>query len=250
MQYQGGGLVKTVQFRTPKYIGDPINAVKIFNEKEVDELAFIDIEATRLGKEPDYNKIDGIASECFMPMAYGGGIKTLEQIKRIFDIGVEKVIINTSAYQNPKLLTEAASIYGKQSIVVSIDIKKNLFGKYRVYINSGRFLVNENPVDYAKRMENAGAGELIITSIKHEGCFTGYDIDLLKSITSAVRIPVVANGGASKVEDTLDAVLLGGAAAVAAGSLFVFKSENRGVLINYPTQKELTEKVYQKINYF
>jgi cyclase len=244
---QNNGLVKTVKFKNPTYIGDPINAVKIFNEKEVDELAFIDIEATRKQKEPDYNKIEEIASECFMPLAYGGGIKTLDQIKRIFAIGVEKVIINSALADNPELITKAANIFGNQSIVASVDAGKDFFGKYACYTQSGSHKVKQKLIDFVKSLENAGAGELVLTAILREGTFSGYDLELLASVTNTVKIPVVANGGASKIEDFADAVRIGGASAVAAGSLFVYKSENRGVLINYPSQKDLKEKLFDKI---
>ncbi|MCF6365351.1 MAG: AglZ/HisF2 family acetamidino modification protein [Bacteroidales bacterium] len=245
---QNGGLVKTVKFKKPNYIGDPINAVKIFNEKEVDELIFLDIEATKLGKEPDYNKIDEIASECFMPLGYGGGIRNLEQVKRIIGIGVEKVILNSSAVSNPKLIGEIAKIYGNQCSVVSIDVKKDMFGKHICYTTSGKNKVKQKIIDFVKFAENEGAGEIIITSIDREGTFKGYDIDLIKKVSENVNIPVVANGGASKVEDFTDAILNGGASAVSAGSLFVYKSANRGVLINYPSPQELKELVFKKIS--
>lgn len=248
MLLKNNGLVKSIKFKQPNYIGDPINAVKIFNEKEVDELVFLDIEATKLNKEPDYTKIEEIASECFMPLAYGGGIKTLDQIKKIFSIGVEKVVINSSVVSNSKIISEAAKIYGNQSIVASVDVKKDIFGKYVCYTESGKNKVKAKIVDYVKNVENIGAGEIILTSIDREGTFSGYDINLIKLISESVNIPVVANGGASKVEDFADAVFNGGASAVSAGSLFVYKSANRGVLINYPSQKELKEKLFERIS--
>jgi len=244
---QNGGLVKTIKFKNPNYIGDPINAVKIFNEKEVDELVFLDIEATKLGKEPDYNKIEEIASECFMPLGYGGGIKNIEQVKKIISIGVEKVVINTSANTNQKLIGETAKIYGSQCAVVSIDVRKNMFGKYVCYINSGKNKVRQKLIDFVKAIENEGAGEIILTSIDKEGTFSGYDIDLIKKVSEVVNIPVVANGGASTIEDFTNAIKHGGASAVSAGSLFVYKSKNRGVLINYPSQKDLKKVVFEKI---
>jgi len=244
---QNNGLVKTVKFKHPTYIGDPINAVKIFNEKEVDELAFIDIEATVKNKEPDYTKIEEIASECFMPLAYGGGILNLEQIKRIFAIGVEKVILNSSIISNRNLISEAARIFGNQSIVASVDVRKNLFGKYDCYIKSGKNKINEKLISFVRQIQELGAGEIVLTSIDREGTFKGYDLELIKQVTEHISIPVIANGGASCVEDFEKAVNLGGASAVAAGSLFVYKSENRGVLINYPSQNELKEKLFSKI---
>ena len=245
---QNGGLVKTTKFKKPNYIGDPINAVKIFNEKEVDELVFLDIEATKLGKKPDYSKIEEIASECFMPLGYGGGIKNIEQVKRIIGIGVEKVILNSSAVTNPHLIGEIAKIYGNQCAVVAVDVRKDIFGKYVCYTASGKNKVKQKLIDFVKFIENEGAGEIILTSIDKEGTFKGYDIDLIKKVSESVNIPVVANGGASKIEDFTNAIQNGGASAVAAGSLFVYKSNNRGVLINYPSQKELKEKVFKKIS--
>ena len=244
---QNNGLVKTIRFKNPNYIGDPINAVKIFNEKEVDELAFIDIEATLKQKDPDYLKIEEIASECFMPLAYGGGIRNLDQIKRIFAIGVEKVILNSVLAVRPSLLSEAAAIFGSQSIVASVDVKKDLFGKQLCYVESGKRKIKTPLIDFVKQLEDTGTGEIILTSIDREGTYSGYDLDLIKRVSSELRIPVVANGGASKTDDFADAVLIGGASAVAAGSLFVYKSPNRGILINYPSQTELKEKLFSKI---
>ena len=245
---QNGGLVKTIKFKNPNYIGDPINAVKIFNEKEVDELVFLDIDATKLNKEPDYKTIEEIASECFMPLAYGGGVKSIEQIKTIFSIGVEKVIVNSSIANNSTLITEAAKIYGNQSIVASVDVKKDIFGKYVCYNISGKKKIKRPLIDYIKHIENTGAGEIILTSIDQEGTFNGYDIDLIKKVSETVAIPVVANGGASGINSFADAVINGGASAVAAGSFFVYKSENKGVLINYPSQAELKTVLFDKIS--
>lgn len=241
------GLVKTVKFKNPTYIGDPINAVKILNEKEVDELVFLDIEASKKNKPPDYHMIEDIASECFMPLAYGGGINSLEQIKRIFGIGVEKVVINSAVVTNSKLITEAANIFGNQSIVVSIDVKNNIFGKYIAYTKSASHKINRNIVDFAKHVEELGVGEIILSSIDREGTFGHYDLKLLKSISQNVNIPVVANGGASDIADFTMAVNEGGASAVAAGSLFVYKSKNKGILINYPSQADLKEKLFNKV---
>ncbi len=244
---QNGGLVKTIKFKKPNYIGDPINAVKIFNDKEVDELVFLDIEATKLQKEPNYTIIEEIASECFMPLAYGGGIKNIEQIKRIISIGVEKVIINSAIISNSQLITKAAKIYGNQSIVASVDVKKDLLGRYACYTHSGKTKVKQKLVDYLKYIESLGAGEIILSSIDNEGTFKGYDVELIKMVANTVNIPVVANGGAFDVNNFTKAVK-NGVSAVAAGSLFVYKSKNRGVLINYPSQKELKEKLFEKID--
>lgn len=243
---QAGGLVKTVGFKKPNYIGDPINAVKIFNEKEVDELAFIDIEASIKNTEPDYLKIEEIASECFMPLAYGGGIKNIEQVKKIINIGVEKIIVNSAIISNPEIITQTAQIYGSQSVVASVDVKKNLFGKYVCYTHSGKTKIKQKLTAYLKQIEQLGAGEIILTSIDKEGTFSGYDIELIRKAAETVSVPVVANGGASCIEDFTKAVQAG-ASAIAAGSFFVYKSKNKGVLINYPAQKELKEKLFEKI---
>lgn len=242
---QQGGLVKTIQFKRPTYIGDPINAVKIFNEKEVDEIVLLDIDTTKQNLEPDYEKIQDICSEAFMPFAYGGGIKNIDQVKRLFQIGIEKIIINTQAFYYPKLIDQAALIFGSQSIVVSIDAKKNLFGKYTVRVNSGTKDTKETPEQYAIKMAEYGAGEIVLTSIDQEGTRKGYDVNLIQSVAQVVNIPVVANGGASAVESFLPAIEAG-ASAVAAGSMFVYQGLQKGILISYSSQKELTEKLYCK----
>jgi cyclase len=248
LQLKGEGLYKTVKFRNPRYIGDPINAVKIFNEKEVDELAFIDIEATIFGKDPNYTKIEEIASECFMPLAYGGGINNIEQVKKIFAIGIEKIIINTAAYTNPKLIEQIAKIYGSQSVVVAIDVKKDFFGKKRPFIKSGTKKIKTEVRQWAKTIENYGAGEILLTSIVNDGTYKGYDFELIDNVAKTVDIPVIANGGASSIEDFAKVVINYNASACAAGSFFVFASANRGVLINYPEQKILKEKIFKKIS--
>ncbi|HSZ86973.1 MAG TPA: AglZ/HisF2 family acetamidino modification protein [Puia sp.] len=243
---QKKGLVKSVQFKDHKYVGDPINAVKIFNEKEVDEIVILDISATSENRPPDIKQIQEIASEAFMPLGYGGGITKLEEIKTLISAGVEKVIINTAAFYHPELITEAAKYVGSQSIVVSIDVKKNFFGKYKVHVNNGTKNAGIDPVEYAKKMEKAGAGELLLNSIEKDGTFGGYDISLIELISSAVNIPVVAIGGAASVNDFALAVKHG-ASAVSAGSMFVFQRPHRAVLISYPSQKELKEKLFEQV---
>lgn len=233
------GLVKTVKFRDPKYVGDPINAVKIFNDKEVDELLFLDITATNERKRPSLKVIGEIASECFMPLAYGGGIRTLDDIREIFTVGVEKVCVNTHAVEDPLFISRAADIFGNQSIVVSIDVKKSLFGKYEVYTHSGSRNSKLDPVDHAVAMEQRGAGELFLNSIDRDGTQQGFDIELIRRVASAVHIPVIACGGAGTVEHLRQAVKDGGASAVSAGSMFVFHGRHRAVLISYPGQDEL-----------
>jgi cyclase len=238
-----GGLVKSVQFKDYKYVGDPINAVKIFNEKEVDEIAVIDIDASRENKAPNIEKISEIASEAFMPMAYGGGITTIEQIKETLYNGIEKVIINKAAHTTPHLIREAANLFGNQSIVVSIDVKKVFLKGYRVFIENGKKNTGLHPVEFAITAEKLGAGEILLNSIDKDGTFTGYDVALIQQVSQAVNIPVIAIGGASSVEDFAKAKQAG-ASAVSAGSMFVFQRPHKAVLISYPTRKEIKEIVH------
>jgi len=234
-----GRLVKTVKFDKPSYVGDPINAIKIYNEKEVDELILVDIRATIERRPPPFDLIEDVASECFMPLTYSGGITSIADMRRIFSLGVEKVAINSRAAGEPDFIREAADHFGSQSIVVSIDVKKTVFGKYIVHSHSGKKSVRLDPVSYAKTMQQMGAGEILLNSIDNDGLMAGYDIELIKSVTVAVDIPVIALGGAGEFEDLIKAVKLGGASAVAAGSLFVYQGRNRAVLINFPPREEL-----------
>ncbi|OQX21576.1 MAG: imidazole glycerol phosphate synthase subunit HisF [Candidatus Altiarchaeales archaeon A3] len=240
------GLLKTVEFKEGKYIGDPINAVKIFNEKEVDELIFLDITASKEQREPNFEVIRDIATECFMPFGYGGGIKTIQHIKKLFSLGVEKAVINSYAIENPSFIKEASDFFGSQSIVVSIDVKKSLMGKYKVYNCSKNKLTDLDPVEFSIKMESLGCGEIFLNSVDRDGTMKGYDIDLIKKVTNEVNIPVIACGGAGKLEDFRDAVKQGNASAVAAGSLFVFHGKYKAVLINYPSQEELEKILDQK----
>jgi len=235
------GLVKTTQFKEPKYVGDPLNAVKIFNDKEVDELIFLDISATPENKKPPLEFLKQIAEECFMPLSYGGGIKTVEEIKDILKVGIEKVCLNTIAVENPDLVKKATDRYGSSTICVAIDVKKNFFGKYEIYIHGGKKNTKLDPVKFAMEMDKAGAGELLVNSIDRDGMMQGYDNDLLKKITSQVSMPVIACGGAGTLNHFGDAIKQGGASAVAAGSMFVFHGKHRAVLISYPSQEELQE---------
>jgi len=239
-----GGLVKSVQFKKYKYIGDPINVVKIFNEKEVDEIALIDIDATRENRPPNFEQIAAIASEAFMPMTYGGGITKLDEIKKILFLGYEKVIINKALHTNLNLVSQAANSVGSQSIVASIDVKKNWLNKYKIYTDNGKKNTNLNPVNFAKTLEIAGVGEILINNIDADGTYNGFDINLIQSIASAVNIPVIAIGGAASIEDFYKAKIAG-ASAVAAGSFFVFQRPHQAVLVSYPTQKELKEKLFK-----
>ena len=238
-----GGLVKSVKFGNYKYVGDPINAVKIFNEKEVDEIVVIDIDATRDKRQPNFEQIAGIASEAFMPMGYGGGITSIDEVKKIMFYGAEKVIINRSAHTNPALITEAARLFGSQSVVVSIDVKKPIFGGYRVYTDNGKNKTGFAPAAFAKKMEEAGAGEILLNNIENDGTYNGYDTVLIREVAEAVRIPLVAIGGAGSIED-FAAAKKSGASATAAGSMFVFQRPHQAVLISYPSVQELKTKLF------
>jgi cyclase len=234
---KGKGVYKTVKFKSETYIGDPINIVKILNEKEVDELVFLDIEATPLGKEPDYDLINDIASEAFMPVAYGGGIKSLKEIEQILRLGIEKVVINSSFYENSNLISSAAKVFGSQSIVVSLDVRKNFWGKYELYSKGGRQKQALGAMEAARLAQERGAGEIIVTSIDRDGTFLGYDLSLIQAVALEVTIPIVAQGGASSLEDFAAAVRMG-ASAVAAGSFFVFYGKHRAVLVTYPERDD------------
>ena len=244
---QKGGLVKSIRFANHTYVGDPMNAVKIFNEKEVDEIVVLDISATQEKRGPDMDLVRNIASEAFMPLGYGGGITSLDQIKGLINVGVEKVILNTSAFKSPELIGEGAKYLGSQSIVVSMDVKKNLFGKYKVWIQNGSKSTDMDPVGYARRMADAGAGEILLSSIDQDGTFKGYDCNLIDQVCHSVDIPVVAIGGAASMDDFEKAVR-SGASAVAAGSMFVFQGPHRAVLISYPNQSDLKEKFFAHFN--
>ncbi len=237
------GLVKSIKFKNHKYVGDPINAVKIFNDKEVDEIIILDISASKEKNEPKFEAVADIASEAFMPLAYGGGIMKLEHIDRLLYNGAEKVILNTAAHTNPNLISEAAKKYGAQCVVVSMDVKSSWMGGQRVYTHNGSKKTKYDPVAFAKEMQERGAGELMLSSIDRDGTFGGYDLDLIKSVAHSIDIPVVACGGAASVEDFRRAVDYG-ASAVAAGSMFVFQQPHRAVLISYPSQEELKKKLF------
>jgi cyclase len=236
---QNLGLVKTVRFKDPKYLGDPINVVKIFNDKEVDELVFLDITATVEKKRPPFELLGKITSECFMPLCYGGGVRSLDDMKTLFTLGLEKVAVNTYAVESPAFIEAAADLFGNQSVIVSIDVKKNLSGRYEVFTHGGRKGTGLDPVRFAVEMEQHGVGELLLNSIDRDGTMQGYDLELIRRVSGAVSIPVVACGGAGKVQDLADAVKKGGASAAAAGSLFVFQGPHRAVLISYPSPQEL-----------
>jgi imidazole glycerol-phosphate synthase subunit HisF len=236
---KNAGLVKTSQFAAPKYLGDPLNAVKIFNEKEVDELIFLDILATPENKKPSLDFLKEIAEECFMPLSYGGGITSVEEIQAILKVGIEKVIVNTKAVEDPKMIQEAVARYGSSTICVSIDVKKNFWGKYEIYTRGGKHNTKKDPITFAKDMDQIGVGEIMINSIDRDGMQKGYDLELIKSITSAVSMPVIACGGCANLDDISKVIHEAKASAAAAGSMFVFHGKLKAVLISYPEQSEL-----------
>ncbi|EKT3956159.1 AglZ/HisF2 family acetamidino modification protein [Flavobacterium psychrophilum] len=238
------GLVKTVNFKNSKYLGDPINAVRIFNEKEVDELAVFDIDATVLGREPDYVLIERLANQSRMPLCYGGGVKTVEQAQKIFGLGIEKIALSSAVVENPNLITQISERVGSQSVIVVMDIKKKIFGGYEIYTHNGKKATGLNPVTFAEKAQKLGAGEIVINSIDQDGVMKGFDINLIDKITEKITIPVTVLGGAGSLQDIKKLIDRHGIIGVAAGSLFVFKGVYKAVLINYPTKKE-KEKLYK-----
>jgi cyclase len=235
---KGDGLVKTRRFAEPQYVGDPINAVKLFNDLEADELLFLDITATADRREPAYHRIADIAAEAFMPIAYGGGVSSLHQARRLFQLGIEKVAVTTAADEDPTLISELAAEFGSQAVVGGIDVKRDWLGRLRVCTRSGTHRTRREVVSYARELQERGAGELLLNSIDRDGTYEGYDLELIHSVSAAVTVPVVACGGAGSLAHLGDAVRAG-ASAAAAGSLFVFTGPHRAVLINYPSATEL-----------
>ena len=243
---QNGGLVKTVRFQNPKYIGDPLNAIRIFNEKEVDELVFLDLDASVKGTPIPIRLLEEIAGECFMPLSFGGGIKTIEDIRQIIQIGIEKVIIGTEAVENPDFVKQAVTEFGSSSICVSLDIQKNAFGEYELFTRSGTKRIDQKPLEYARVLERLGVGEILLHSIDREGTRVGYDLELVRAMRQAVKIPVIISGGAGTVEHLCEGVKAG-ATAVAAGSMFVFHGKHQAVLISYPDRASLS-RIYSSIS--
>ena len=234
-----GGLVKTVRFGKPKYVGDPINAVRIYNEKEVDELIVLDIDATVNRVEPDYQLISHLAAECRMPICYGAGVRNVTQVEKIIGLGVEKVAISSAAVRTPNLVSEAASRVGSQSVVVVIDVKKTgVFRRYEVVTHNGSQRTGIDPVEFACQVADAGAGELVVNSVDRDGEMCGFDLDLVDLVRQAVHLPITVLGGAGSLEDLKKLVDRYKIIGAAAGSLFVFKGKFRAVLINYPTNSE------------
>lgn len=236
---RGEGLVKTTRFKEPRYVGDPTNAIRIFNDKEVDELILLDITASREGRGPAFGAIRDFASECFMPVGYGGGIRSLADAREVLALGIEKIIVNTMALHRPELVAEISREFGAQAVVVSIDARKKLLGGYEVMAAGGTEKTGLSPVDHARRMVELGAGEIFLNAIDRDGTGSGYDIALVRSVAQAVTVPVIACGGAGSLADFGAAVTDGHASAVAAGSMFVFHGKHRAVLISYPTRAEL-----------
>jgi cyclase len=244
---QNGGLVKTFRFSQPKYVGDPINAVRIFNEKEVDELIVADIDATVLGLEPNFALIANLAAECRMPLCYAGGVKTPEQIEHIISLGVEKVAISSALIQSPELITESARRVGNQSIVVVLDVKWNVsMQQYEMFTHNGKRPSGISAVDFARKVEVLGAGEILINSIDNDGVMKGYDLQLIEKVREVVNVPLTVLGGAGSLEDIKDIISHNGIIGAAAGSLFVFKGKFRAVLIQYPTRIEKESHYIQK----
>lgn len=234
----GRGLVKTRRFRSPRYVGDPINTVKIFNDKEVDELVVLDIDASKRRREPDWPLLEEMATECFAPLGYGGGLGSLDQMRRVLRLGFEKVVLNTSALRSPELLRDASRTFGAQSVVASIDVRTNWRGRPIVHSHAGARVPTTDPVAWARQLESLGAGEILLVSVDRDGMRTGYDLPLIRAVAEAVTVPVVACGGARSTDD-LSAAVAHGAAAAAAGSLFVFQGRHQAVLISFPSSAEL-----------
>lgn len=235
---QDGGLVKTRRFRKPVYVGDPTNAIRIFNEKEVDELMVLDIVASKRAVDPDYRTIELFASECFMPLCYGGGVRSIDQAAKVFNLGVEKVCLQTAALHDPSLITSLADRFGSQSIVVSIDIKRDWFGRPHLYESRTGKTPKRAWLEHARDIARAGAGEILLNVVDRDGEMSGYDTELIAALTDTVTVPVIALGGAGSLDDMRDAVRAG-ASAVAAGAMFVFHGPHRAVLITYPRYQDL-----------
>lgn len=244
-----GGLVKTVGFKAPKYVGDPINAVKIFNEKEADELVVLDIDATVNGAEPDYRMIANLAAECRMPLCYGGGVRSAAQAKKIIGLGVEKVALSAAAIENPNLITQIADEIGRQSVVVVLDVKKRMLSKeYDVFIHNGKKNTKRSAIEVATQAEALGAGEIVINSIDNDGQMKGYDLVLAQKIRQAVKIPITVLGGAGSLDDIGALIRTCGVVGASAGSLFVFKGVYKAVLINYPNVVQRDELIRSSLS--
>lgn len=234
-----GALVKTVHYNKFEYIGDPLNTCRIFNELEVDEMLLLDIRASVNGMPPNMRQLSSLVSECFMPLSYGGGITSIAQAEQLFATGFEKVVLNSALFENPGLVTEIAKTFGSQSVVASIDVRKSLFGGYQVSSHSGTRKQKTRLIEWAMQLEALGAGELLLTSIDREGSWSGFDLTLIRSVSDALGIPVIANGGAGNVSHIGEAVREGRASAVSLGSMVVFQNKGMGVLVNFPDKAQL-----------
>lgn len=234
------GLYKTVKFKNPTYLGDPRIAVKIFNEKQVDELCLLDITASKESKEPDFEFISELTNECFMPIAYGGGVNTMSQVERLFSMGIEKVVLNSVLYNNPELVKQASQFFGSQSIVVSIDVKRTLFRKLEVRSHGGTKKEKVDVAEFLKYLIELGAGEIIINAVDKDGTMSGMDLDLINFISEQLNVPIIACGGVGSMEDIRQGIF-SGASAIGAGSFFVFHGKHRAVLITYPSRKEIKQ---------
>ncbi len=238
MLLQNGGLVKTLKFSKPKYVGDPINAIRIFNEKEVDELMVLDISASKERREPDYGLIEQFASECFMPLCYGGGVRTVSQASKLFAIGIEKICLQTAALNNPSIITQIAERFGSQSVLVSVDIKRNWRGKAFLYSAASGKMLPYRWLDHIGNAITAGAGEVVLNAVDRDGVMGGMDIPLIHQAALSIPVPLIAMGGVGNLED-IQSAIKAGASAVAAGAYFVFQGPHRAVLISYPRYDEL-----------
>lgn len=246
---RGKSFVKTVNFKKFSYIGDPCNTVRIFNELEVDEISILDILATRNNKEPNYELISEIASEAFMPLSYGGGIKTPDQAKQIFDLGIEKIILNSEAINRPEIISEISEIYGSQAVTVSIDVKKSFFSKVqKIYTKCGTKATDLALAEWALKCESMGAGEIMLNSIDRDGTWNGYEIDLYKDLSSKLSIPLIGIGGAKNIDSAKDLIKNANCSAAGVGSMVVFQKEGRGVLINYPEPSVINAKLHNKFD--
>lgn len=234
-------MVKTVRYSDPNYLGDPINIINLFNRFEVDEIALLDISATRWNRPPPFELIEQLASECWVPLSYGGGIRTLEDARTILSIGVEKVVLGTVVADDPGLVSRAAATFGNQAVIVSIDARSSRDGGYEVFVESGTRGLGMDPATAARRAEDLGAGEILLNAIDRDGTMEGYDLELIQRVTGAVRIPVIACGGAGDRTDLARPIREAGAAAVAAGGLFVYQGRERGVLVNFPAREQLEQ---------
>ena len=243
-----GALVKTIRFRELAYVGDPVNAVRIFNQKEVDELILLDIHATSKNLGIDYETIEKVVSECFMPICYGGGVRTIEDMRRLFALGIEKISLGAAAFEVPDLVARASAEFGAQAVVVTLDVKKGLLGRGSVRIRNGMQDTGKTAVEAARALERMGAGEILLYSIDRDGTWAGFDLKLVGEVSHAVGIPVVATGGAGKLADLRAAVQDAGASAVAIGSMAVFQGKDLGVLIKFPSRKDQEETLGQDCN--